>query len=169
MTPPKASPVLFTDIDGVYNSDSYYRRLPPKTYLGARPDPEHFDPLAVSLLNKVVDATGCRVVVTSNWRLHHTQNTLNRFLAQAGWRGTLYGVTPDLSRGWFEHGPRHEEIKAWLRTEAKRGVPVSRWVALDDKPIRELGGALVLTTKEDGLTEAKAREVITRLCGEGAL
>ena len=54
------NPVLFLDIDGVLNSRECWDRL-----RGLR---HKIDREKVALLNEVVAATDCRIVVSSTWR-----------------------------------------------------------------------------------------------------
>jgi hypothetical protein len=95
--------VLFLDVDGVLNNYYTGGRL---TLCKRR----------VRRLHRVVSATGCDLVVSSTWRLHHDGwGKLSRTL---GYRGmTLADKTPDLvSRN--SAACRGDEIAGWLGANA---------------------------------------------------
>ena len=56
---------LFLDVDGVLNSVSWYREEWNKNHAYPQGD---FDPKCVELVNRIVEETGCKVVVSSSWR-----------------------------------------------------------------------------------------------------
>lgn len=52
---------LFLDVDGVLNSVSWYREEWNKNHAYPQGD---FDPKCVELVNRIVEETGCKVVVS---------------------------------------------------------------------------------------------------------
>ena len=69
---------LFLDIDGVLNSVSWYREEWNKNHVYPQGD---FDPKCVELVNRIVEETGCKVVVSSSWR---TESNLQSIFDKAG-------------------------------------------------------------------------------------
>lgn len=70
--------VLFLDLDGVCNSTRFMvERAKAGTWDSADPKDwtNMLDPVAVALLNKVVEATGCKIVISSSWRHAHSIDT----------------------------------------------------------------------------------------------
>lgn len=168
--------VLFLDIDGVLNSDvrpHRPRRDPDASYIAPPEvrecgDPHavrgwhDIDPERVARLQRIVDATGCVLVISSTWRKVMRLSTIRLLLAAHGLRADVIDATPFLA------SPRGEEIRAWL--DAYPGE-VGAFAVLDDNDqmdaVRE---AFVLTWDagedglgEDGLAEAHVERVIALL------
>ena len=147
--------VLFLDVDGVLNRCG-------ESNQGLESD-------KVALLKEIIDATGCRVVLSSTWRKHeHLMERITIMFESFGSR--LLGVTPILdsktSGAWGSPiwiAPcRGKEITQWIR---ENGTP-ERFVILDDDDdMLDLLPKTVLTDSFTGLTPDLAREVICRLNG----
>ena len=108
-------PIVFLDIDGVLNTTAYIDRAI------ARAEASDFspttsseslasliDPERVELLNEIVEATGARVVASSDWRELASVSELEDILASRGFEGDLIDATPRMK------APRGEQIQAWL-------------------------------------------------------
>jgi hypothetical protein len=130
--------IIFLDFDGVLNSRRFFATRPPD---GA--DDEALDPTAVARVNRIVERTGARVVVSSSWRLSDPVERIVAILRQHGFAGEVVGTTPVLA------GSRGREIRAWLR--ASRGI--TSYVILDDATDMDGLGRHVLTRAEDGLLD----------------
>lgn len=107
--------IIFLDIDGVLNSQLYY-----KTPAGERPVNLGFcgdiDTEAVERLNELIKETGAKVVISSTWRLNRTLEEMQEILNKRGFVGEVIGMTPDMRCG--EHGDsilRGNEILAWIK------------------------------------------------------
>lgn len=120
---------IFLDLDGVLNSNLYYcekhhndryaeaiAQYPEELALGI----SAIDPVAVGNLNKILEATGAKIVVSSSWR--HDPYLPDIFKA-VGIKAPIFSITP-LS----ESRIRGEEIQAWLD---KQTEPYT-YVILDD-------------------------------------
>ncbi len=171
------SKVLFLDIDGVLNSEAFVEsRGPRPSGKGLELDLWHLDRNAVALLQRIVDETGCMVVVSSDWRREPFkpgfQRTCDALLA-SGLRGRPVGATPvltDVERlelfgvGWGgNYTPRWMECQAWLMTNGLEGATC---VALADCADFEDGGwkeRLVQIDADVGLTEGDVLAVIDKL------
>ena len=134
------------------------------------PRPRAFEPELLDNLRSIVDRTGARLILSSDWRrAPGTRAAVSRALATRGLR--LEACTP-------EHGPpgaphRPVEILAWIdehnaRCAAEHRDPTERvdaFVAVDDRPLaRELAGEalvgrFVMTAPSAGLT-APARDAV---------
>jgi hypothetical protein len=126
--------VLFLDIDGVLNSDSY-RYLQP---MGTR-EREMFDPAAVETLNAITACWELQIVVSSSWRLMVDVEDL---LRSNGVEAEIVGRTP------VRAGPRGHEIGLWLAEHPE----VTAYVILDDDcDMGELLDNLVQTDARYGL------------------
>jgi len=99
------------------------------------------DPLLVENLNKVIEKTDAKVVISSDWRYFHSMGELRKFLRVTGFSGKVIDRTPiwkeykndigiktcnGLKRFW-EH-ERGNEIKMWLDKHE-----VKTYVIIDDE------------------------------------
>lgn len=104
---------LFLDIDGVLNSQKFL-----STTLGTPYPLDQFDPIAVERLNRIVEETGCKVVISSSWRDNYG---LESVFEKVGLNFPIHGKTGyDVCRG--------KEIANWLKDKKKP----YRYVILDD-------------------------------------
>lgn len=149
---------IFLDVDGVLNSAAWFARR------GARP-PErpHFDhavdPGAITRLNRLCQATGAGIVVSSIWRHGASLRQLRADFARVGCDGKVVGKTPDLPGR-----NRGAEIAAWLETHP----PITAFVILDDDAdMGTLGPQLVQTAVATGLTDGDVDRAIVLLRAEG--
>lgn len=112
--------VIFLDIDGVLNDHMPHAN----GYCG-------IDPAKVAILNRVVDATGARLVISSAWRymLHGGAMTREGFRYLLLVHGLSRGAVVEGYTVPDEHTPgRGEQIDRWL-SRAGDGSP---YVVLDD-------------------------------------
>ena len=146
--------IIFLDIDGVLNSDVYYKSVDHTAKDWAR-----FDPTAVDLIKKLVNEFFAHIVISSTWRFGAVQ-LLNSELKKSGlikylhkdWK-TPQGYPP--SKG--------NEIKAWLNQHND----ISEYVILDDDEsiLEEQKTRFVKTELKSGLLEKHyniAREILSR-------
>jgi hypothetical protein len=122
--------IIFLDIDGVLNHELWYRRRHEELYsesiLMQHPY-DNFDPLCIEQLNRIVDQTGAKAVVSSTWRHGKTVQELHALLTFVGFKGEVISKTPDFhARGNTIDGdpiaydvPRGCEIDWWLDNEGK--------------------------------------------------
>ena len=139
--------VLFLDIDGVLNSQNWfgYRLYCIKNNMYDRvlnfidtndENTEYklnmIDDRAIANLNKIVEETGCKVVLSSSWRSSsESENVFTQYILKLkGFKYELYDVTPRL---WHkEFGTqRGEEIQLWLDKESEKNE-IESYVILDD-------------------------------------
>ena len=139
--------VLFLDIDGVLNSQNWfgYMQYCIKNNMYDRvlnfvdtndENTEHkltmIDNRAIANLNRIVEETGCKVVLSSSWRsFRESDNAFTEYILKLkGFKYELYGVTP---RIWVkEFGTqRGEEIQLWMNKESEKNE-IESYVILDD-------------------------------------
>lgn len=146
--------VLFLDIDGVLNSEAWFAQQRGRGLSIISNRAELIDPVAVGYLNRIVAATGCRVVLSSSWRLHASLSDVRGWLEGAGYMGPLNDRTPRLGSS------RGAQVAAWLGAKG-----ASAYVILDDEPeANSHPGRWVVTRYAEGLTAREADEA-TRLLG----
>lgn len=147
--------VLFLDVDGVLNHAGLRER-----WLETH---RVIDEECVARLKRIVDATGCEIVLSSTWRLHHDGRADVAF-ALKPYRLRLYDWTPDL-RATVE---RWKEIRAWLDRPQNRDV--TAFVILDDEQDADVDGRLVQTDfYNGGLRDEHVERCIALLAGTSSL
>lgn len=161
--------IIFLDIDGVINSVSYIKRMkliwedlgPGQGWDNPK---NQIDPLAVARLNRIIELTKAKIVVSSTWRLFFLRRTqdpvdaMARCLKSYGISGHVIGVTPE---GFGLGRRRGHEIQAWLD---HYGQDVEKFVILDDdSDMEHLMSYLVKTPYPDGLLEKHIPQVLAIL------
>lgn len=120
---------IFLDIDGVMNSNLFYsERTQDKRYEEWIKDySQHIawnacniDPRAVERLNRLTDATGAKIVVSSTWR---SDSNLQEVFNLVGIKEPIHDITP-----YMRSRHRGSEIQEWLD---KQTEPY-RYIILDD-------------------------------------
>ena len=142
--------ILFLDIDGVLVNR---RSLAHASGMRAKADAD-----CVAMLNRITDATGARIVVSSTWRCLGVRR-VKELLRLWGVSGRIIGCTPVL--GSVDRG---EEIQAYLDEYKKMRGAVSSFVILDDDDdMLHLAERLVQTQFAPGLTLEDADRAIAML------
>ena len=154
--------ILFLDFDGVLNSRPYFfENEGAVTYygmgipLGALPleqERKAFDPKAVERLNRIIEASGAKIVCSTAWRRAHDLVGLQDLLALVGVKGEVIDTTPVL-----DNFPRSVEILAWLEQNTS---PERSWVILDDLEMHGLQDKHVHTSFERGLQDEHVEEAL---------
>lgn len=172
--------LLFLDIDGVLNSEKFYKSRVRVDGLRNEIDLE-----AVLLLEHIIRQTRCSIVLSSTWRL--SQNYKND-LCDAGLHSNMIlrrfiGKTPHMPRPLgtgAEYRERGKEIQQWLKENPRplchmptscpfparamcQGHEVERYAILDDDSDFLPDQPLFKTSWKTGLTKEIAEAVIRHL------
>lgn len=142
--PEPISKILFLDVDGVLNTTRS------RTLLALSKGP-------LRQLSRIVQATGCKIVLSSTWRL--ADFTRKRLANKLRFRGLfIFSRTPLLSTS----SSRGDEIAAWLHDEAPPGLIYA--IVDDDGDMQENQLPNFFQTKEEsGLTPEIADRIIAHL------
>ena len=145
--------LLFLDIDGVLNRFTQPHNHPEVV----RVDMGIFNRRLLANINRMLQLTGAKVVISSAWR-GSAAYPVSKSLAQGGFIGDVIGETPELARDKC----RGDEIAAWLKENMPEGF--NDYVILDDclDFLPEQEAHIVKTNTYDGLTEEKVDEVIMK-------
>lgn len=171
--------IIFLDIDGVLNSQRYYATLTHEEHQKQYDKyGDGFDPLSYSLLNKLINATGAQVVISSTWRLVG-EDMMREMWKARKMAGKIHGITPDFWQQLKPKGeqdsisiPRGCEIKWYLENklffhhwcrgedtqyanEIKNKCTLSHYVILDDDTdmLYEQRNNFVKCTSKNGFTQ----------------
>ena len=169
--------VLFLDIDGVLNSENWfaYRIYCVKNNMvnilmnfvdtddrNIKHKLTMLDDRAIANLNRIIEETGCKVVLSSSWRSSiESENIFTQNLLKLkGFKYEFYDVTPRL---WFSDFSirRGEEIKFWLDKESEKHE-IESFVILDDDSdmLPEQMNNFIHIDRQVGLTD---RDVLTAI------
>jgi len=173
--------VAFLDFDGVINSNrtifsasnggdrarprkamaKLIENLPP--YPGGVNVPQlarelsHLAPGLIKKLSVLTEHPEVSVVVSSAWRVLHTNDQLRWFLEARGFRGTIIDQTPRAYEipGADNTARRGDEIQHWLDLN-----PTEHFTIVDDGcDMKHLMHKLVRTDPEVGITAGNVREM----------
>lgn len=138
--------VVFLDVDGVLNNSNWAMQMYDE---GVHVYAENLlDERAVRLLQKLIDATDAKIVVSSSWRRDdYAMQCLSDQLKPM----EIYDVTP------VKNTIRGDEISAWL----KKHKDVEHYIILDDdSDMGDHMDHLIQTTFERGLQPEHIEEAI---------
>lgn len=131
--------VIFLDFDGVLNSIESFELMHNHNELRRdTPHKMHIDPL-----NKIIQATDAKLVISSTWRKSCSSSMLGRFLRLCGCEGEAIGKTPvlDTDRGL--------EIKVWLEVYNHCLKKGNEWFAFGWKPKESIENFIILDDDSD--------------------
>jgi len=148
--------ILFLDFDGVLNSTTWVQN---NVANGIKFDiQKDLDKAAISNLNKIIEATSTKVVISSTWRLFFEVNELFDILKNHGFIGEVISRTP-LAR--FSYRPRGFEIQEWM--DENSVLPEKIVIIDDDTDMQHLKRRLVKINPTFGLTEKDVKKAIKLL------
>lgn len=122
--------IIFLDFDGVLNHQNWYKRrmaeIDSEDFISHYPFYE-FDPESIEQLNRIVDETNAKIVVSSTWRIGRTVEELQHLLDRVGFIGEIVDTTPHFfAKGTDNDGkgisysvPRGCEIDWWMKERGK--------------------------------------------------
>ena len=164
--------VIFLDFDGVLNSSEFAAHLY-RNNESAQDEKglDLFDPQTIDCMNRIVDATGAKIVVTSSWRYLGLAK-LQELWKERGLHGEIIGMTSlhvvdelILEKGleWLEeemnNSPRSEEIAHWLKSYNIK----ANYVILDDLPMpKDFQPHAVQVNPKVGLTDIEVKQAIQK-------
>lgn len=160
--------LIFLDIDGVLNcEDTFIKKREEynankEAFLAKLKDHDlredmDIDKNLVEELNKIIRATGAKIVVSSSWRIGRTVKDLQRLLKRNGCIGEVIDKTGNSS-----HGIRGLEIQEWI--DKHKEYYIENFVILDDDADMEhLYPFLIRHNFKFGLTPKLRNIAISRL------
>jgi hypothetical protein len=119
--------IIFLDFDGVLNDDPKLNALKHEQEFKLEHLSKHIHEDKISLVNKITEETGAKVIVSSSWRLLADLKTLKSLLKDKGLEAEVIDTT---AKGGKEHDDRWKHIEQKI----KEYNPTS-YVILDDDHI----------------------------------
>lgn len=155
--------VLFLDFDGVLNHSDFFQSFLDEHDQLIAPIPnadERLDGACVAQLNRVVEATGAKIVVSSTWRLFRSVSELQTILNRFGFVGEVIDKTTTLNQ--YNYDRRSKEIDLWLLEHPE----VEMFAVVDDDLVDGFHECFVQTKFHGGgLTSERADQLIRVLNG----
>jgi hypothetical protein len=144
--------IIFLDIDGVINSELYYKSVNTKKKNWSR-----FDPKAVEMIKRLVEEFNARIVISSLWRFAMKKELAQELKAS----GLINFLDKDWQTPVLQLGHRGKEIKLWL----DQHPDIVEYVIIDDDSdiLEEHLTRFVKTEIHDGMQEEHyymAREIL---------
>jgi len=146
--------ILFLDVDGVLNGEHY-------GYGGV-------DDSLLFLLKTIIDETGCKIVLSTTWRLNQSARaTLLHFMkarADINVEDIIIGDTPSL-----KGKKRAFEIESFLKSDDfQRHYVATKWCAVDDLPLQQqypqfMENHFIRTNYRTGITAQDAVRAVSIL------
>lgn len=175
--------VLFLDIDGVLNSQNWFgymqyciRNNMYNRVMNFVDAPDEYieykltmlDDRAIANLNRIVDETGCKIVLSSSWRCLWNPTENNKILEALklkGFKYDFYGLTPRIPQKDFGQ-ERGIEIQTWIDKELEKNE-IESYVILDDDNdmLPEQMNNFILINNQYGLSDIdvfKAIEILNK-------
>lgn len=166
---------LFLDFDGVLNTANYAKYLRKEGIEHYDEFGPMFDPNTIEHLKRVVDETGCKIVLSSTWRNEGFMR-MRALWKDRNLPGELLAMTPILLSTTYQEARNGEmfsipernakalEINAWLEEFAARPC---QYVIIDDENVffQCQQEHLVQTDESNGMTYEKAQlaiEILSR-------
>jgi len=145
--------IIFLDIDGVLNSSNFlYKKNKKKNGERAL---NQIDPKTIKLLNKIIEITNAKIVISSAWRILYSVEEITRFLKYHKLVGEIIDETP---KGIS--GKRGDEIQDWLNHNTKKYNIESFAIIDDNSDMVHLKHKLIQTKFETGLLKEHIEKVI---------
>ena len=144
--------IIFLDIDGVMNSDMYFKSVDTRQNNRSR-----FDPNSVKMITRLIEEFNAIIVISSTWRFGAKKELAKELKAS--------GLIKHLHKDWFTPiltlGHRGKEIKMWL----DQHPDIKDYLILDDDDeiLEEHHQKFVRTKIYDGMQAEhyyKAREIL---------
>ena len=144
--------ILFLDIDGVLNSNLYF-----KNSFNQGKNNSKFDAYSVLLVRKLVEEFSLKIVITSHWR----NGIVNRLMNELKRNELINYLHEDCFTPILRPAQRGMEIKMWLHDHPA----VTEYVIIDDKEnfLEEQKHRFVKTNMFAGMLDEnyfQAREIL---------
>lgn len=123
--------VIFLDIDGPIATDDCFFEKKFKIDFVDMPYPWNEE--AAKSLAKIINETNCKIVISSDWRLHYNINEMSAMFKHYGIPykdDVIIGMIADDRKFSESHwGARVRQIEQYVATNLK---PEDNWIAVDD-------------------------------------
>jgi hypothetical protein len=112
------------------------------------------------ILNKIIEATDCEIVVSSDWRHYATLEQMQEIYQIRGIKKSPIGMTGsvDYSNAQLLEKDRCVEIHQYLEKHPE----ITEWVAVDDMDLSTLGNFVQTPNSREGIKQTGIKEKIIK-------
>jgi hypothetical protein len=133
--------IIFLDVDGILNCESAYRsgECQYQEWVwedGSKDHYQRFCSWSKELLNKLIEETGAKIVISSTWR-HSGIDFMKKVWELEGMSGEIIGITPSMRTNGITI-PRGMEIKYFL--EEDLGFHHINWSEEEQQQVMDKSG-----------------------------
>jgi hypothetical protein len=152
--------VIFLDHDGVICLQSEWGGRFERDREGLDSVFDDFNSKAIVVLNQIIEATDCEIVVSSDWRHYATLEQMQELYQIRGIKKTPIGMTgsADYSNAQLLEKYRCVEIRQYLEKHPE----ISEWVAVDDMDLSSLGNFVMTPSSILGISQEGVKERILK-------
>lgn len=159
-------PILFLDIDGVLSTFNEYYRNRKKfwdkyEFANEVRLPYEFNPGCVKVLNEILSKTDADIVLTSDWRIHYSLQTLDNIFKFNKIVKSPIDVTEVVptSMSYLEKNRGHE-IDIYIKNHS-----IDRYVIIDDLDLSDFvdKDRFVRTIEREGLKQSNIKQKILNI------
>ena len=158
--------IIFLDCDGVLNSNKFFQEDGPLSQGGIHSlqfGASQLDPKGLALIDKLVNATGAKIVISSSWRHIFTLEEIISMFENRGFKSAASVID---RTGNSINDNRGDEVDEYLGLDREReivgGESTSSYVIIDDND--EFTSAqhehFIHTNPETGITPADVARAI---------
>lgn len=119
--------IIFLDCDGVVNSQNWMLKTSPQNFIRSSKDydwhRDFIDPATIQVLNKLVDESNVKFVLSSTWRKNTELDIICDAFTYHNFKGEIIDKTP------VDMKCRGAEIEYWLKNTL---LPINSFAILDD-------------------------------------
>lgn len=163
--------VIFLDNDGVmclvdnwgsrfFKREKYAKETNPPPHASLDIIFDDFDQKCVKVLNSILEETGAKIVISSDWKLHAPLETLQKYYFLQGVSSYPIDITPDKKVYHMSmlESTREDEIMEWLENHPE----VTHWVAVDDMLLKGLTNFVHTPQSFEGIKQTGIKEKILK-------
>lgn len=165
--------VLFLDHDGVICLAPQWGKRASKSSIKRGEVFDPFCPKAIRVLNEIIEATNCEIVVSSDWRIYKDLKYMQELYIKRGILKAPISYTnifdindEDILEETWEYKDhtqilariREKEINHWVNSN-----DVSSWVAVDDLNMTKLDSFILCTGINEGIKKHGIKEKIINI------
>ena len=152
--------VIFLDHDGVICLQSEWGGRFKRDREGLDSVFDDFNSKAIVILNKIIEATDCEIVVSSDWRHYATLEQMQEIYQIRGIKKSPIGMTGsvDYSNAQLLEKDRCVEIHQYLEKHPE----ITEWVAVDDMDLSTLGNFVQTPNSREGIKQTGIKEKIIK-------
>jgi hypothetical protein len=152
--------VIFLDHDGVICLAAEWGGRFKRDREGLDSVFDDFNLKALEILNEIIEATDCEIVVSSDWRHHATLEQMQELYRIRGIKKSPIGMTGEADYSIVQKLERARCVE--IRQYLEKHPEISEWVAVDDMDLSSLGNFVMTPSSILGISQEGVKERILK-------